>query len=101
MTDAEQRQIDTMAKDLCEAEFWEFCEESNDLELNREETAKNLYDIGYRKRIKAEWKSGNKNGQYGYYCTNCDACFTGENAEWIAKEHDYCPKCGAIMEGEK
>ena len=59
--------------------------------------AKDLYWKGYRKQIKAEWKSGRKNGQFGYYCTNCDACFTGENAEWIAKEHDYCPKCGAHM----
>jgi DNA-directed RNA polymerase subunit RPC12/RpoP len=53
-----------------------------------------------RNQIKAEWKSGNKNGQFGYYCTNCDACFTGENAEWIAKEHIYCPKCGAKMKGD-
>lgn len=61
--------------------------------------AEHLYNEGWRKQIKAEWKSGTKNGQYGYYCTNCEAGFTGENAEWIAKEHDYCPKCGARMKG--
>ena len=43
------KQIEEMAKDLCEAEFWEFSEESNDIELNREETVKNLYNAGYRK----------------------------------------------------
>lgn len=61
--------------------------------------AKHLYKENYRKQIKAEWKYGKENGQYGYYCTNCKAGFVGENAEWIAKEHDYCPKCGALMKG--
>lgn len=60
-----------------------------------------LYNAGYRKQINAKWKSGTKNGQFGYYCTNCDAGFTVENAEWIAKEHDFCPKCGAMMKGAK
>lgn len=60
--------------------------------------AKDLYWHGYRKQIKAEWKSGKTiNGAWGYSCTNCGAAFVGENAEWIAKEHDYCPKCGAWM----
>ncbi len=62
-----------------------------------DDIAEQLYTEGYRKQIKAEWKSGTENGQYGYFCTNCKAGFVGENAEWIAKEHDYCPKCGAIM----
>lgn len=62
--------------------------------------AREVYGKGYRKQIEAEWISGNENGQYGYYCTNCRAGFTGENAEWIAKEHDFCPKCGAKMKGE-
>lgn len=63
------------------------------------DAAEVLFAKGYHKQIKAEWKSGTKNGQYGYYCTNCDAGFTGENAEWIAKEHDFCPNCGARMKG--
>ena len=49
----------------------------------------------------AEWKYGKENGQYGYYCTICKAGFVGENAEWIAKEHNFCPKCGAKMDGER
>ena len=49
---------------------------------------------------KSEWKSGKTpNGQWGYYCSICTASFVGENAEWIAKSHDYCPNCGAKMKG--
>ena len=45
-----------------------------------------------------EW--GYQNGQYGIWCTNCGAGWVdSENAEWIAREHDYCPKCGAKMDG--
>ena len=58
-----------------------------------------LLNGGYRKQIVAEWKAGNENGQYGHYCSSCKAGFTGENAELIAKEHDFCPKCGAKMKG--
>lgn len=63
--------------------------------------AEAIYNAGYRKHIVAEWKAGNENGQNGYYCSNCKAGFTGENAEWIAKEHDFCPNCGAKMKGVK
>ena len=46
-----------------------------------------------------EW--GYKNGQYGIWCTNCGAGWVdSENAEWIAHEHDFCPKCGAKMDGK-
>lgn len=59
-----------------------------------------FYAAGYRKQSEGEWKSGKTpNGQWGYYCSICSASFVGENAEWIAKEHDYCPKCGAKMKG--
>lgn len=45
-----------------------------------------------------DWKWGHQSGQYGIWCTNCGAGWTdSENAEWIAHEHDYCPKCGADM----
>ncbi len=48
-----------------------------------------------------EWKWGSQNSQYGIWCTNCGAGWVNsENAEWIAKEHDYCPKCGAKMDGK-
>ena len=47
-----------------------------------------------------EWKWGYSCGQYGIWCTNCGAGWVNsENAEWIASEHIYCPKCGAEMKG--
>ena len=49
-------------------------------------------------RPKGKWEFGVKRGTSGYWCSNCESGFTGENAEWIAKEHNYCPKCGAKME---
>ena len=50
--------------------------------------------------VHGEWKSGYQNGQYGIWCTRCRAGWVdSENAEWIAHEHDYCPKCGAKMDG--
>lgn len=64
--------------------------------------AKALYNANYRKQSKGEWKSGRTvNGEWGYSCSICTAAFTGVNAEWIAKEHLYCPKCGAKMKGAK
>lgn len=49
-------------------------------------------------RPKGKWEFGVKRGASGCWCSNCESGFTGENAEWIAKEHNYCPKCGAEME---
>lgn len=44
------------------------------------------------------WEWSKPFGQYGYYCSLCKAGFVdSENAEWIAKSHDYCPHCGADM----
>lgn len=53
----------------------------------------------FEEKNEGKWKAGKQNGQYAWYCTKCEAGFTGENAEWIAKSHDYCPKCGAKMIG--
>ncbi len=50
--------------------------------------------------VHASWVWGKVCSSKGYCCTNCGAGFVGENAEWIAKEHDYCPKCGAKMDGK-
>lgn len=50
--------------------------------------------------VHGEWQFGNRNGQYGYYCSKCHTGFTGENAHWIAREHLYCPRCGAKMDGK-
>jgi hypothetical protein len=50
-----------------------------------------------------EWKWGKGlGGQYGIWCTNCGSGWVDSvNAEWIAREHDYCGKCGAKMDGGK
>lgn len=48
-----------------------------------------------------EWVFGKLGGRDAWVCSLCGAGFTGENAEWIAKEHDFCPKCGAKMDGER
>lgn len=48
-----------------------------------------------------EWVFGKLGGRDAWVCTLCGAGFTGENAEWIAKEHDFCPKCGAKMDGDR
>ena len=63
------------------------------------------FDLGYKKGLHdavkhGKWEFGRQRGAAGYWCTNCKSGFTGENAEWIAKEHDFCPKCGARMDGE-
>ena len=58
-----------------------------------------MLEKGYHKQSKGEWIGKTDYAGYGYYCSNCNAVFTGENAEWIAKEHYYCPKCGAKMKG--
>lgn len=76
-----------------------------DTELNIEEAGKVQYILLHTPTInpedlrpKSSWEFGVKRGASGYWCSNCESGFTGENAEWIAKEHDYCPKCGAKME---
>ena len=47
------------------------------------------------------WVFGKLGGRDAWVCSLCGAGFTGENAEWIAKEHVFCPKCGAKMDGER
>ena len=66
-----------------------------------DDIAEQLYNAGYRKQSEGEWIAKTDYAGYGYYCSNCNAVFTGENAEWIAKEHIYCPKCGAKMKGKQ
>lgn len=51
--------------------------------------------------VHASWKWGYVCGQYGIYCTNCGAGWVDKgDAELIAYTHDYCPKCGAKMDGK-
>ena len=52
----------------------------------------------------AKWKFGELCGQKGWYCTHCAAWYSSQKydteAELIAKSCDYCPNCGAKMDGE-
>lgn len=57
-------------------------------------------EANQQKQREGKWKWGKSNGQYGIWCAECGAGWTDSpNAEWIAREHDYCPKCGAYMKG--
>ena len=79
------------------AEMASFMWAGRSLQKSYPEIAETLYNAGYRKQSEGEWIGKTDYAGYGYYCSNCNAVFTGENAEWIAKEHNYCPKCGARM----
>lgn len=51
--------------------------------------------------VHASWEWCKANGRFGYYCTNCKAGFShSPMAKLIALSHDYCPKCGAKMDGK-
>ena len=98
------KQIEEMARDLCRLSCT--CEECQNVATQNKDKCKakvyaeRAYKKGYRKQSEGEWISGKTpNGQWGYYCSLCSASFVGENAEWIAKEHYYCPHCGAKMKG--
>jgi hypothetical protein len=57
-------------------------------------------DVVEVKHAKWEWTHGCVG--YGIYCTNCKAGWRdSENVESIAYSHDYCPKCGAKMDGKR
>ena len=56
--------------------------------------AKDLYNAGYRKVERGEWKLG-KSGCM-YFCPKCNyAAHPREAEEW-----NSCPRCGANMRGE-
>lgn len=103
-----ERQIEEIAREMChlsaECKTCQICNEryhgGDDL-CYFQCVAKEIINHGYRKQSEGEWIAKTDYAGYGYYCSNCNAVFTGENAEWIAKEHIYCPKCGAHMRGGK
>ena len=97
-----KEQIQEMAKDLCQAEFWDVDEDCCDLELDRRKTAENLYNAGYRKQIEGEWETETTNWVYDVkrtYCSNCRKSAIFDS--FMGKYHltNYCPNCGAKMKG--
>ena len=90
----ENEQIEEMARDLQEAEFFE-CEDYTCIsKLNEKKTAQNLYSAGYRKVERGEWGFDGS----GWTCSEC-----GEYA--LCDKHgkqmlsNNCPNCGADMRG--
>ena len=85
-----------MADDLRKAESW--CD--LDGVLNRYQTVKNLYEMGYRKQNEGTWIEHPHIDYFGFYagahyeCSNChfDDIYNLDNI-------NYCPKCGAKMKG--
>lgn len=77
---------------------------SYDIDLLLEETTQQVRnipasDVAHVKH--AKWAYCKLHGQSGYYCSECGTGFAdiNPNAELIAKSHDYCPNCGAKMDG--
>ena len=68
-------------------------------ECDRRLFAERLYNKNYREQSVGKWIFGKLGGRGAWVCSLCGAGFTGENAEWIANEHDFCPRCGAKMKG--
>lgn len=97
----EKQIIEQMAYDICvnrKANFADGCRVCSHHErCIYQDIASALYREDYRKQREGEWIFGKLGGRDAWVCSLCGAGFTGENAEWIAKEHDFCPKCGAHM----
>ena len=93
-------EIDKIAQDLClNGGHCRTCSASTDFECQYKRIAKVIYDKEYKTVPHGRWHAASKaNGEYGWYCSLCGAGFLGANAELIAKDHRFCPKCGAIME---
>lgn len=96
---SEEQIIEQIARDLCAHEGGcARCNANIGFECQAKKYAKLVYEADYKKEIHGRWHAASKkNGEYGWYCSICGAGFLGENAEWIAKEHKFCPKCGATM----
>ena len=73
------------------------------------ETVQNAYDIGMREGITATMRAKSmvvqKRGRWEWrggipWCTNCNEIFPGFSYEESISVTDYCPNCGAKMDGE-
>ena len=90
---SEEKQIEEMTIDLCQAEFWDVDEDCCDLELDRRKTAENLYNAGYRKQSEGEWI---EQGEC-WKTLRCSVC--GHTTDTIFDRTPFCPNCGARMKG--
>lgn len=65
-------------------------------------SAQLLYDLGYRKERRGEWKRRENKSptQIEAYCSICgrDAVYQVIDNKW--KFENFCPHCGAKMKGE-
>ena len=78
--------------------FYHISEETKTLSANECPLFVNKADVVEVRHAQFKW--GYQNGQYGIWCTICGAGWVDKgNAEWIAREHNYCPNCGAKMDG--
>jgi len=81
------------ADDLRKAESW--CE--LDGVLNRYQTAKNLFKMGYRKQSEGEWIR--QKGRPEAICSKCgcEVVYQVIDNKWAFE--NFCPHCGAKMKG--
>ena len=96
-----KKQIEEMAKDICERWHEGICHEDNklcDLKCEAWTEARFLYDRGYRKQSEGEWiehvriaRKNNLPPLYHYQCSLCGV--------YLAKRANFCPNCGAKMKG--
>ena len=90
-------QIDRLATELCEV-----CRSRHKCNTEGKCTmvyivAEGLYEVDYRKQIKAEWKTNSEkfsNIYDHFYCSNCNNYTDERNPYRLGK---YCSYCGAKM----
>lgn len=89
-----EKQIEEMAKDIACKTVWD---EDEIPTVNCLETAKRLYNAGYRKQSEGEWvwEHDELNDPKRYFirvvCSHC-GLKTGQTSS-------FCPNCGAKMKG--
>ena len=79
-------------EDICDAIDCEPTVEAVDFEYHSK-LIKQAYQKGKDIRAQGEWKYETKFDGIGWwYCSNCY-----EHKEWIGKNSNFCPNCGAEM----